>query len=208
MVYRFIQLSTALVGMGSFLFDHPALLEVHDAPSLVLAGSLVSLIGLAVFVAAKSALGAHYSPCFDSYVPNAIVRDGIYRQIRHPIYTGNFLVLGGLAVATGSAWIALNFVLLLAYYNVAARTEESDVVTAAPARTEQAGETIRLEEHPGGGSRRTARVGEARAGRNGRGGAPRIVGSGGSVGQAGAGPPRDALDGLPRVPHRKSCGKR
>lgn len=125
MVYRFIQLTTVVFGVGSFLFDHALLLEVHNHPALVIAGSVVALVGLAVFLAAKAALGRHYSPCFDSFVPSAVVREGVYRCVRHPIYTSNYLVVGGLALASGSLWLAFDLLLLVIYYNIAARKEEN-----------------------------------------------------------------------------------
>jgi len=124
-VYRYLQLSTALFGFAAFFIVHPAVLQVHHEPSLVIAGSLVALAGLGLFVVAKRTLGTQYSPCFDSYIPNAVVQKGVYCFIRHPIYTGNLVIGGGLTVATGSLWIALNLVLLAIYYVGSARKEEA-----------------------------------------------------------------------------------
>lgn len=132
LVYRFIQVTTVLFGAGSFLFDHWVLLELHDHAALVVAGSLVALLGFAVFLAAKSALGRHYSPCFDSFVPNAVVREGVYRLVRHPIYTANFLIVGGLALASGSLWLVVDLVLLVVYYNLSASKEEAALAAQFP----------------------------------------------------------------------------
>ncbi len=123
-VYRYVQVTTAVFGLLAFTVEHP-LFQLHRNPSLVVVGSLLALGGLWVFVSAKSTLGRHYSPCFDSYLPDLVVREGLYRSIRHPIYTGNFVILAGLTVATGSPWIALNLLLVVIYYNISARTEES-----------------------------------------------------------------------------------
>ncbi len=130
-VYRYVQLTTAVLGLLAFTVAHPALQLYHN-PYLTITGSLVALSGLWVFCRAKSTLGRQYSPCFDSFMPQTVVREGLYKSIRHPIYTGNFVILAGLTVASGSPWLALNFVLVAAYYNASARTEESALATRFP----------------------------------------------------------------------------
>ncbi|MEQ8763132.1 MAG: isoprenylcysteine carboxylmethyltransferase family protein [Planctomycetota bacterium] len=124
-VYRWIQASTLIGGFSAYLTSWPILLEVHESRALLWAGQLVMLLGLWLFVFSKRTLGAEYSPCFDSWVSQRIVRSGPYAKIRHPIYTANLMILGGLFLATGSVWLGLNALVLFAYYLVAARREES-----------------------------------------------------------------------------------
>ena len=131
-VYRLIQATTLLFGLGSMLTDHWLLFELHDDAALAVAGSLLALTGFAVFLSAKSTLGRHYSPCFDSFVPNQVVREGVYARVRHPIYTANFLIVGGIAVASGSLWLALNLALLVVYYTLSAMKEETALADQFP----------------------------------------------------------------------------
>ena len=124
LVYRYIQASTLVMGLTAFWVEHPVVLAMPVDLLCVLLGSGVALAGLSLFVVAKATLGRHYSPCFDSLVPDGIVDVGVYRHVRHPIYTANFLIVGGLLVSTASLWLALNLGLLAVYYTRAAVTEE------------------------------------------------------------------------------------
>jgi protein-S-isoprenylcysteine O-methyltransferase Ste14 len=123
-VYRYLQASTVLVAVGSQWSDHPAWLSVFRLDWLSAVGLVVSAVGLAVFVWAKRSLGRAYSPCFDSLVPQAVVSAGPYRWVRHPIYTGNLLILLGLFFASGSVWLAVNVLVTAVYYVRAAVAEE------------------------------------------------------------------------------------
>lgn len=131
-VYRFIQASTLLAGVGSFVADHPLLLEVHRHSGLRWVGCGVALLALAAFVWAKRTLGAHYSPCFDAFVPRTLVQSGPYRHVRHPIYTANLVLLGGLFLATGSLWLAFDAGVLFVYYRGSAHEEERALGTSFP----------------------------------------------------------------------------
>ena len=123
-VYRYIQVTALAAAVSSCLADHWLLLRVHDQASLQVLGAAVAACGLGLFVVAKRSLGAEYSPCFDSFVPHRLVWSGPYRRVRHPIYTANLTLLGGLAIATGSLWIAFDLALLFGFYDRAARREE------------------------------------------------------------------------------------
>ncbi len=60
-------------------------------------------------------------------IPNrhAVLRTGgLYRIVRHPIYTGLLLTMGSIAVAAGSWWRALAFGALVGLITVKARWEE------------------------------------------------------------------------------------
>ncbi len=123
-VYRYIQLSTIIASLGSFLTNHALFLQLHNSVVLLYIGIYISTIAITLFVYAKLTIGEQYSTCFDSYVPNDIVQDGLYKYIRHPIYMANIILLIGMVVATGSIWIIINVVVLTAYYLLSAYKEE------------------------------------------------------------------------------------
>ena len=124
-IYRYLQISTIVVSIGAFLTNHKVLLEVHDNTTLMYMGISIATLAMALFISAKLTLGDHYSPCFDSYIPRDLVKDGLYKYIRHPIYTSNVLMLLGIFVACGSYWILINTGVLTLYYVYSAVKEES-----------------------------------------------------------------------------------
>ena len=120
-----LQIAVGIVSIGSFLADGASIfLEVHENMVLTYFGIGISACGLWMFVVAKRDLRHAYSPCFDSFVPEAIVCTGIYKYLRHPIYGANILFLGGLFVATGSLWILILIGIWCAYYIPSAFREE------------------------------------------------------------------------------------
>lgn len=123
-VYAYIRYATLIAGVGSLLFDHDVWLVVYRTPVTIYSGMALAMLGFGLFEASRRTLGRHYSPCFDSYVPTAIVTTGPYARIRHPIYTANQLVLLGITVFTGSLWIAANLLMLCFYYTRSALAEE------------------------------------------------------------------------------------
>lgn len=123
-VYRYIQITTIAASIGAFLTDLPIFLELHNNVMWNYIGIATSTIAITLFVSAKMTIGEQYSPCFDSYVPTDVIREGLYKYIRHPIYMSNILLLTGMMIATGSVWIILNVVLLMAYYLNSALKEE------------------------------------------------------------------------------------
>jgi protein-S-isoprenylcysteine O-methyltransferase Ste14 len=124
-VYRYIQITTIVASIGAFLTDLPVFLELHNSLIWNYIGIAISTVAITLFVSAKMTIGEQYSPCFDSYVPTDVIRDGLYKYVRHPIYMSNILLLAGMVVATGSVWIILNVVLLSVYYlNSAVKEEE------------------------------------------------------------------------------------
>jgi len=124
-VYAWIRYSTLVGGLGALLFAHPIWLVLHRSPAAIYVGAALAAAGYAMFVASRRALGRHYSPCYESYVPLAVVTEGPYARIRHPIYTANQLVLLGLTVMTGSCWMLANLVALWWFYRRSARDEEA-----------------------------------------------------------------------------------
>jgi protein-S-isoprenylcysteine O-methyltransferase Ste14 len=125
--YRYIQASTTLCALGGCLFFDNLFLDIHDSAVALYCGIAITGAGIFLFVHAKLALGANYSPCFDEYLPLSITTKGAYRYIRHPIYVSNLLLLFGAFVMSGSMWIALNWIVLAYFYGRAATSEEGEL---------------------------------------------------------------------------------
>jgi protein-S-isoprenylcysteine O-methyltransferase Ste14 len=109
---------------------------------LVIAGAEALLTaGLAVMVCGLISLGRSFG-----VMPRArgLVRTGLYRQIRHPIYLGEFLAFGGMLLPTLSPFtvaVYVTFVLLQAYR----MSQEEQTLTAAyPEYAEFRATTARL----------------------------------------------------------------
>lgn len=124
-VYRYIQLTTIVAAVGTYLTHARLFLLIHQNLFLMYLGLAIAALAMALFVTAKLNLGEHYSPCFDSFVPRDFIQEGLYKYVRHPIYMANILLLTGMLISTGSLWIGLNLVLLSVYYIRAAQEEES-----------------------------------------------------------------------------------
>lgn len=124
-VYRYIQITTIVASIGSFLSNQSIFAELHNSVTLLYIGISVATLAMILFVTAKLNLGEHYSPCFDSFVPQDIIREGLYKYVRHPIYTSNIILLIGMSIATGSIWIMLNLIILTIYYVSSAYREEA-----------------------------------------------------------------------------------
>ena len=90
------------------------------------AGLLFFTAGLAMAVSARIQLGANWSDIEDGRVVarHTIVTGGIYKYIRHPIYTGDILLLFGIELALNS-WLILGVpgVILFVVHRV---TKEED----------------------------------------------------------------------------------
>jgi protein-S-isoprenylcysteine O-methyltransferase Ste14 len=63
-------------------------------------GVLILLVGIVGFVWAKRALGSSFSPYPRPREQGALVEEGPYRFVRHPIYGAGLLVLLGYALLT------------------------------------------------------------------------------------------------------------
>lgn len=113
-----------LVSLISFWFRPQAFLTLFDNPLLEVFGASIVLGSYAALHMSFKALGDAYSPMFDAYLPKQIVRNGMYRYIRHPIYLFNLLINLGLCLASGSALVLLSSVISSCYVFRAIQLEE------------------------------------------------------------------------------------
>ena len=84
----------------------------------------ITALGGALGILAVLALGANRTPHPHPRETGELVRHGVYSWIRHPLYTSLLLVMGGWALAWGSAIAAVIWVLLLVLLDQKARREE------------------------------------------------------------------------------------
>jgi len=88
-------------------------------------GQVAVLAGLAVIVVASLRLGGGLTP---TPVPNArghLATGGLYRHVRHPIYTGVLLIVAGLTVRSGSGVTLAVAAVTLVFFDRKARWEEA-----------------------------------------------------------------------------------
>jgi protein-S-isoprenylcysteine O-methyltransferase Ste14 len=121
----------AIIGQTVLPVD---ILPISSEPGILrLAGLVIFTLGLLTAVAARIQLGANWSDIEEGKIANrhTVVSSGIYRYIRHPIYTGDILLLLGLELCLNS-WLVLGLVLLVPVVTLQAIREEQKLVTALP----------------------------------------------------------------------------
>ena len=70
-------------------------------PGVVWVGAPLTLLGIAFSFWARFALGGNWSASVALKQNHELIRGGPYRLVRHPIYTGALLTVGGTACAIG-----------------------------------------------------------------------------------------------------------
>jgi protein-S-isoprenylcysteine O-methyltransferase Ste14 len=105
----------------------------QGAPQLLWTGLLLYTAGLGIAVSARLQLGSNWSDIEAARLQrdHAVVANGLYRYIRHPIYTGDLLLLAGLELALNS-WLVLGVALIAAVVSQKAAREEKDLVGGIP----------------------------------------------------------------------------
>lgn len=94
---------------------------------LVGTGALIMIVGAVT-------LGPNLTPATQPLPGGTLVTRGIYRVVRHPIYLGVTLVLGGYALLRGGWWAgAAVLAIALAYFERKARVEERWMESLSPA---------------------------------------------------------------------------
>ncbi len=131
-IHKFLRLSTLLILLGCIWFNNSNWLILFNNVYTLYIGISVSTLAMVIFLAAGINLGKNYSPCYDSHLPDDIIQDGLYKFIRHPIYTSNLLLMLGVFISCGSALILINFNILFAYYLLSAYLEERQLIKHFP----------------------------------------------------------------------------
>jgi len=110
----------------------PPLLPIRFAPvPLQVIGIVLYTAGLWVAIAGRIQLGQNWSDIETGKVqPNhMVVSSGVYRLIRHPIYTGDLAMLFGMQLALRS-WLVCGVFLLLPFVIRKAVAEERKLLTS------------------------------------------------------------------------------
>ncbi len=116
-----------LLGLLAQLFV-PAILPITSEPKqLEVAGVIIFTCGLAVALLARLALGQNWSDIEVGHVKDdhALVNRGVYRYIRHPIYTGDLAMLIGFEVCLNSWLVVAIAVIAIPTISRAIREEET-----------------------------------------------------------------------------------
>jgi protein-S-isoprenylcysteine O-methyltransferase Ste14 len=103
-----------LLGIMAQVFLPDILPITQDPADLRLFGTILYTVGLATAIAGRAYLGDSWS---DIEVPGQVAKPqlvsrGLYRYIRHPIYTGDMLLLIGLELALNSWFVLLVLVMM------------------------------------------------------------------------------------------------
>lgn len=102
--------------------------EDWPTPSWVwMVGQVVVITGFAMIVVASLLLGTGLTP---TPVPNGrgqLVTGGLYRYVRHPIYTGVLLIVVGLTLRSGSFATLTVAVVTVVFFDQKARWEEGQL---------------------------------------------------------------------------------
>ena len=97
---------------------------VPDTSSVWWLGLVLTAVGVGISIWARVSLGANWSGVVTLKDGHELVRKGLYRWIRHPIYTGILLAMIGTAMIKGHLRGWMGFLVVLAAFYFKARREE------------------------------------------------------------------------------------
>ena len=94
-------------------------------PFLWWMGILITALGVAISIWARLSLGSNWSGMVTLKADHELIRKGLYRFIRHPIYTGILIAFLGTGLIRSQWRDLLSFLILYATFYFKARREES-----------------------------------------------------------------------------------
>ena len=113
-------------------------------PWLRVVAGVLGVVGVVIMLLGGTALGRGLTA---APLPNAHAQlrtGGLYRFVRHPIYSGLLLMAGAIAVVSGSVARLLVFAALVGLINVKARWEERQLMMRFPDYAAYAARTPRF----------------------------------------------------------------
>jgi protein-S-isoprenylcysteine O-methyltransferase Ste14 len=96
-----------------------------ETPVSLWVGVLVTALGVGISIWARVSLGANWSGTVTLKKDHELIRKGLYRWIRHPIYTGMLVGFAGTELIKGHASGVLGIALLWLSFYIKARREEN-----------------------------------------------------------------------------------
>lgn len=128
-IYRPFRISLLIFSFMLLFWRRTAIgiLGARCAPSsaaLALAGFSLFLAGLGIAVWARIHLGQYWSDKVMLQADHRLICSGPYAHMRHPIYSGVLLGIGGTALILGEGRGLLAFALMLINYSIKALREE------------------------------------------------------------------------------------
>jgi len=103
--------------------------DIDFTNSVRIAGSLVCILGLIVFWLSHHYLGKNFNQVVALRVGHRLVRNGIYRYIRHPMYSSIYLLAIGIFLASSNWIVGLSaFLGIHIMYQVRVEKEETLLV--------------------------------------------------------------------------------
>ena len=88
-------------------------------------GAWVSLAGIMLAIWARATIGKNWSAEVQIKQDHQLIRSGPYAHIRHPIYTGILLAVGGTALAVGEYRAILGLIVIFLGFARKAKKEEA-----------------------------------------------------------------------------------
>ena len=131
-IHWFIRYSSVIILFLALYYPNKYLYVLYQSQYSLYIGIAVSSIATIMFLSARVSLGNEYSPCYDSYMPSDIIKEGLYKYVRHPIYISNILLIIGVFISSGSQLMLLNLLILSVYYFISAMIEEREIVKHYP----------------------------------------------------------------------------
>lgn len=115
---------------------------------LRLIGFMLIVAGLAFGAVAALRLGTALTPTPVPTSDGQLTTSGLYRYVRHPIYTGVLTIVAGLTIRSGS-WISLAVAIVtIAFFTVKAKWEEARLAERYDAYPDYARRTPRFVPRP------------------------------------------------------------
>lgn len=93
-----------------FLFLH---LQIHSSSLLTILGIFFIVVGITIRIIASKTLGKQFSVFVKIKKKHRLITTGIYRYVRHPIYSAAILKAAGFILVTNSFIGLLVFVVVL-----------------------------------------------------------------------------------------------
>jgi protein-S-isoprenylcysteine O-methyltransferase Ste14 len=97
---------------------------IPERPWIEMLGALLTAAGVGFAIWARRHIGKNWSAEVTIRQEHNLIRTGPYARIRHPIYTGLLVAVGGTAIAIGEYRTIVAFVFILVGFSIKAKREE------------------------------------------------------------------------------------